>query len=85
MVPGGWHSYSLPALLLEENKNEPVDTNARSWALVAYDFSPCNMKDACLLIQRTTGTRKRLSTKQRKNLPNEASVVPGISVTILQM
>ena len=43
MVPGGWHSYSLSALLLEENKNEPVDTNARSWALIAYDFSPWKM------------------------------------------
>jgi hypothetical protein len=44
MVPaGGWHrrySLLLPALLLEENKDEPVDTNARSRALIAYDFSP---------------------------------------------
>ncbi|WVZ54395.1 hypothetical protein U9M48_005200, partial [Paspalum notatum var. saurae] len=77
MIPEGWHSNSLPALLLEENKNEPVDTNARSWTLIAYDFLPCNTKYACLLIQGTTGTRNRLSTNQWKNLPNEASVVPG--------
>ena len=83
MISEGWHSYILPTLLLEEHKNEPVDTNARSWALVAYDLSPCNLEDEWLLIQRTR-TRNRLSLNQQ-NLPKEASVVPGISVTILQM
>ncbi|BAF29190.1 Os12g0151900 [Oryza sativa Japonica Group] len=42
MIPRGWHNYSLPTLLLEEHKNEPVDTNAGLWALIAYDFPSCN-------------------------------------------
>uniref|UniRef100_A0A0A8Z6V1 Uncharacterized protein n=1 Tax=Arundo donax TaxID=35708 RepID=A0A0A8Z6V1_ARUDO len=40
MIPKGWHNYCLPALLLEKNKNEPVDTNIGLWALIAYDLSP---------------------------------------------
>ena len=40
MVPEGWHNYRLPAILLEEHKNEPVDTNAGLRALIAYDLSP---------------------------------------------
>jgi hypothetical protein len=52
MIPGGWHSYRLAALLLEEHKNEPVDTNVGLWALVVYYLSPCSLNGPWLFIQK---------------------------------
>uniref|UniRef100_J3N635 Uncharacterized protein n=1 Tax=Oryza brachyantha TaxID=4533 RepID=J3N635_ORYBR len=44
MVPEGWHKYSLPAFLLEEHKDEPVDAYVWLRALVAYDLPSLNQK-----------------------------------------
>jgi hypothetical protein len=52
MVPEGWHNYSLPALLLEEHKNEPMDANVRLWTLIAYDLAPFNRKVVQLFIHK---------------------------------
>ncbi|KAL6642275.1 hypothetical protein ACP70R_020456 [Stipagrostis hirtigluma subsp. patula] len=44
MIPEGWYNYILPALLLEEHKNKPVDTNIGFWALISYELSACNFE-----------------------------------------
>ena len=51
MIPEGRHSYSLPSLLLEEHKNEPVDAYVGLWALIAYDFPSCSWKVGWLFIK----------------------------------
>ncbi|KAL6906096.1 hypothetical protein ACP4OV_003697 [Aristida adscensionis] len=52
MITEGWYNYSLPAVLLEEHKNEPVDTNIGLWALIRDDLSPCNLKGAWLSTEK---------------------------------
>lgn len=40
-VLGRRRVHSLPALLPEQHKDEPVDANVRLWGLVAHHLSPC--------------------------------------------
>lgn len=83
MIPEGRCSYSLPSLLLEEHKNEPVDANVGLWALIAYYLPSCNSKGIYGYLFKNGEHGIDQFESQRKDLPKEASVVPGISVTIL--
>lgn len=87
VLPPPWGVHRLPAELLEEQENQPMDSEHRPWALVAHNLSTCVFSYEYAQISRgliSIWVRLVNHTIVSDDIPKETPVVAGISVTSLQ-